>query len=88
MAALGDSLVSTGVTLREANGIKGDRSSVGSADRTAGALEEVVGGWRRERLVLAKALVDLGLLARKAGGAYVETEAGNAGRFLGGGVTR
>lgn len=38
------------------------------------ALDDLLGNWRRERLLLARSLYDLGDAAVAAGGVYVETE--------------
>ncbi|HET6967179.1 MAG TPA: hypothetical protein VFI44_02825, partial [Ornithinibacter sp.] len=51
---------------------------------TGPVVEELVGGWRRARLVLAGVLVDLGDAAVGAGSVYVDTEQGVSRSLLGG----
>ncbi|WP_299442225.1 hypothetical protein [uncultured Phycicoccus sp.] len=48
------------------------------------ALEELLGGWRHARLVLAESLAGLADATVDAGGLYLDTEAGLS-RSLGGG---
>lgn len=67
-------------------------SGNGSIDRWAlgpgasgAAFEELISGWRLQRLRLAEALDQLGQGARIAGGLYVDTETAIGGRLIVGG---
>ena len=61
-----------------------DRWALGGGE-ASDAFDHLLSGWRRNRLVLAEALRDLGDRAQVAGTAYVETES-DVGRMFGGPV--
>jgi hypothetical protein len=85
VAELGVALAETGGDLLSLGDPAAERWALGPGD-AGPALEELVGGWRRVRLVLGGALVDLGGTAVDAGAVYVETEAGVSRSLLGGPV--
>ena len=85
VAELGVALAETGGDLLLLGDPAAERWALGPGD-AGPALEELVGGWRRARLVLGGALVDLGEAAVDAGAVYVETEAGVSRSLLGGPV--
>lgn len=62
-----------------------DRWALGNA-HASDAFDDLLTGWRRSRLLLAKVLRDLGEKAQDAGSAYVETE--NRTRSMFGGESR
>ena len=74
IAALGQALTELADTLEATPDARADQWAFGSA-QTFGALNELVGGWRRERLRLIDGLFSLGSASQQASGAYVETEA-------------
>ena len=59
-----------------------DRWALG-CEQSSEAFDDLVAGWRRQRLVLAEALTDLADKAQVAGAAYVDVEHG-ARQSLGG----
>jgi len=85
-------IAALGVSLGEvADGL--ESTADGSVDRWAlgcgqssEAFDELLSGWRRNRILLATALRDLGDKAQVAGTAYVETE--SDARRMSGGLTR
>ncbi|MGL4174896.1 MAG: hypothetical protein ACRCSN_02375 [Dermatophilaceae bacterium] len=83
VAELGASLVE----IAESLVLMGDSSQDGWALGTGearGALEELLGGWRRVRLQLGEGLAGLGEAAAAAGGLYLDTEAGVSRGLVGG----
>ncbi len=82
--ALGEALARAGADLAAMGDPGSDRWALGPGE-SGPALEELLGGWRRTRLALGDALVDLGASAVTAGGLYVDTEAGISRSLVGGG---
>lgn len=73
VAELGVALAETGAHLEVIGEVSADRWALGPGG-AGPALEELLGGWRRARLVLARSLVGLGEAAVSAGGLYLETD--------------
>ncbi|HSO65637.1 MAG TPA: hypothetical protein VLQ78_11100 [Ornithinibacter sp.] len=84
VAELGVALAETGADLLLMGDPAAERWALGPG-ATGPAVEELLGGWRRSRLALAGALVELGDGAVEAGSAYVDTETGVSRSLLGGG---
>ncbi|HYN30794.1 MAG TPA: hypothetical protein VES95_13140 [Dermatophilaceae bacterium] len=87
VARLGETLRAVADALESTPDTSVDRWAMGPGE-TGSALDDLVGNWRHQRLLLARCLRDLGERAKVAGGLYVDTEASVAGRFTGGGPTR
>ncbi len=85
IAALGVSLADVAGDLEATKDGGVDRWSLGGGQASA-AFDDLLSGWRRNRLLVAKVLRDLGDKAQTAGTAYIDTE--NATRRLSGGETR
>ncbi len=85
IAALGVSLGEVADGLESTADGSVDRWALGGGE-SAEAFDDLLSGWRRNRLLLAKVLRDLGDKAQFAGTAYVETE--NEARRMSGGLTR
>lgn len=83
VAALGASLVEVAEALVLAGDPSADRWAFGPT-ATGAAFEELMGGWRRVRLLLGRELAGLGEAAAAAGGLYLDTD-GGVRRGLGGG---
>ena len=83
VAELGVALAETGGDLLLLGDPAAERWALGPGD-TGPAVEELIGGWRRARLVLGAALVDLGEAAVEAGSVYVDTETAVSRSLLGG----
>lgn len=75
VAELGVALAETGGDLLVMGDPSTERWALGPG-ATGPAVEELLGGWRRARVALAGALVELGDGAVEAGSVYVDTEAG------------
>jgi hypothetical protein len=87
VAALGATLREMAAALQATPDASVDRWALGPG-QTGPALDDLVGNWRHQRLLLARCLDDLGERAAAAGGLYVRTERSVAGRFTAGGPTR
>ena len=83
VAELGVALAETGADLLLMGDPASERWALGPGV-CGPAVEELLGGWRRARLALAGALVELGDGALEAGSVYVDTEAGVSRWFHGG----
>ncbi|WP_353950416.1 hypothetical protein V6K52_12325 [Knoellia sp. S7-12] len=85
IAALGVSLGEVADGLESTADGSVDRWALG-AGQSSEAFDDLLAGWQRNRLLLAKTLRDLGDKAQGAGAGYVETE--SAVRRMTGGPTR
>lgn len=85
VAALGRSLGEMAEDLHATRDGSVDRWALGGGQASE-AFDDLLSGWRRNRLLLAEVLRDLGERAQVAGTAYVEAEDGARLRF--GGDTR
>ncbi|MFC7491971.1 MULTISPECIES: WXG100 family type VII secretion target [unclassified Knoellia] len=85
IAALGVSLGEVADGLESTADGSVDRWALGCGESSA-AFDDLLAGWRRNRLLLAKVMRDLGEKAQVAGTAYVETESDV--RRMSGGPTR
>ncbi|MEO7268649.1 MAG: hypothetical protein ABIW49_05540 [Knoellia sp.] len=82
IAALGVSLGDVATELEATKDGEVDRWAMGGG-QSSEAFDDLLHGWRRNRLLLAKVLRDLSEKAQSAGQGYVETE-GDARRMFGG----
>ncbi|NHA66813.1 hypothetical protein [Phycicoccus flavus] len=82
---LGAGLVDLADALTLAGDPSADRWALGPGE-VGPAVEDLLGGWRHARLVLAASLAELGEATADAGGLYLDTEAGLS-HGLGGGRT-
>lgn len=85
IASLGVSLGEVADALEATKDAQADRWAL-RCGRSSEAFDDLVAGWRRNRLLLVEVLRDLGDKAQVAGAAYVETEATTTPLF--GGPTR
>lgn len=85
IAALGVSLGDVAADLEATRDGEVDRWAMGGG-LASEAFDDLLSGWRRNRLLLAEVLRDLGEKAQLAGTAYVQTE--TEARRLFGGETR
>jgi hypothetical protein len=83
VAELGVALAETGADLLLMGDPGAERWALGPG-ATGPAVEELLGGWRRVRLVLGESLTDLGDAAVGAGSLYLDTEAGVSRSLFGG----
>lgn len=83
--AMGAGLVGLGESLALVGDPAADRWALGPGE-VGPAVEELLGGWRHARLVLAASLAELGEAAAGAGGLYLDVDAG-VSHGLGGGPT-
>ncbi|MFC7488337.1 WXG100 family type VII secretion target [Knoellia sp. CPCC 206453] len=82
IAALGVSLGDVASDLESTKDGEVDRWAMGGGEASE-AFDDLLYGWRRNRLLLARVLRDLSEKAQNAGQAYVETEV-EARRMFGG----
>lgn len=73
VAELGVALAETGADLLLMGDPSAERWALGPGESGA-AVEELLGGWRRQRMALGSALSELGEAAVDAGSVYVDTE--------------
>ena len=83
VAELGVALAETGADLQLMGDPSAERWALGPGE-CGPAVEELLGGWRRQRLALGAALSALGEAAVTAGSVYVDTEAGVQRSWVGG----
>ena len=83
VAELGVALAETGADLLLMGDPSAERWALGPGESGA-AVDELLGGWRRARMVIGKALSELGDAAVTAGSVYIDTEAGVQRSWVGG----
>jgi hypothetical protein len=83
VAELGVALADTGADLLLMGDPSAERWALGPGESGA-AIEELLGGWRRQRLALGTVLSELGDAAVTAGSVYVDTEGGVERSWVGG----
>ena len=83
LARLAEGLAEMSTELAGTSDAAADAWALGPGE-TAAALDDVLGNWRRERLLLAEGLKDLGAAAAIAGMGYLDTEAAVSRSFVGG----
>ena len=83
VAELGVALAETGADLLLMGDPSAERWALGPGE-CGPAVDELLGGWRRQRMALGRALSELGGAAVTAGSVYVDTEGGVQRSWVGG----